>query len=124
MHVQLTTEPATVVDQPATACGEPGATHPAVHAIRHALDVAEAFQFEQLLRGGLLGDAEQGVGLLSSQKYDVHSALRSGDTQILRLTWTGELRTGRQLTAHIAQFVETRDGLINSIETFDCYEPF
>lgn len=64
-----------------------------------------------------------GVNLLSSQKYDVHSTLRSGDTTIVRLTWTGVLRTGAQLVAHIAQFVETRDGLISSIETFDCYEP-
>ena len=73
---------------------------------------------------GMIAASGKGVELLSSQKYDVHSALRAGDTQILRLTWTGELRTGQRLTAHIAQFVETRDGLISSIETFDCDEPF
>lgn len=66
----------------------------------------------------------KGAGLLSSQKYDVHSTVRSGDTTIVRLTWTGVLRTGEQLVAHIAQFVDTRDGLISSIETYDCYEPF
>ncbi|MET9629443.1 nuclear transport factor 2 family protein [Lentzea sp. NPDC006480] len=65
-----------------------------------------------------------GVKLLSSQKYDVHSTSRSGDTVIVRLTWTGVLRSGDQLVAHIAQFAEMRDGLISSIETFDCYEPF
>ncbi|MGW6930724.1 nuclear transport factor 2 family protein [Lentzea sp. NPDC054927] len=72
----------------------------------------------------MLAASKKGTELLATQKYDVHSTLRSGDTQILRLTWTGELRTGQRLTAHIAQFVETRDGLISSIETFDCYEPF
>ena len=72
----------------------------------------------------MLANSEEGVGLLASQKYDVHSALVSGDTAILRLTWTGVLRDGRQLVAHIAQFVDTRDGLISAVETFDCYEPF
>ncbi|WP_170155353.1 MULTISPECIES: nuclear transport factor 2 family protein [Lentzea] len=72
----------------------------------------------------MLTASAAGVELLSSQKYDVHSTLSSGDTTIVRLTWTGVLRTGNQLVAHIAQFVETRDGLISSIETFDCYEPF
>lgn len=33
-------------------------------------------------------------------------------------------RAGQTLTAHIAQFISTRDGRIASIETFDCYEPF
>ncbi len=72
----------------------------------------------------MLAASVKGAGMLSSQKYDVHSALCSGDTAILRLTWTGVLRTGDQLVAHIAQFIDTRDGLISSIETFDCYEPF
>ena len=72
----------------------------------------------------MVAASTKGAGLLSSQKYDVHSAVRSGDTTIVRLTWTGVLRTGEQLVAHIAQFVDTRDGLISSIETYDCYEPF
>ncbi|MFD4676573.1 nuclear transport factor 2 family protein [Lentzea sp. NPDC058450] len=72
----------------------------------------------------MLANSEKGTGLLSRQKYDVHSALVSGDTAILRLTWTGTLRDGRELVAHIAQFVDTRDGLISAIETYDCYEPF
>ncbi len=72
----------------------------------------------------MLAASEKGAALLSSQRYDVHSALAAGDTAILRLTWTGVLRNGDEITAHIAQFVETRDGLISSIETFDCYRPF
>ncbi|MCX2949733.1 nuclear transport factor 2 family protein [Lentzea sp. NEAU-D7] len=72
----------------------------------------------------MIANSEKGAELLSSQKYDVHSAVVSGSTAILRPTWTGVLRDGRQLVAHIAQFVDTRDGLISAIETFDCYEPF
>ena len=32
--------------------------------------------------------------------------------------------SGQELTAHIAQFIELKDGRIASIETYDCYEPF
>jgi len=78
----------------------------------------------------MLTASEAGAGLLASQRYDVHSAVTAGDTAILRLTWTGVIardagsfRQGDELVAHIAQFVETADGLITSIETFDCYEP-
>lgn len=49
----------------------------------------------------------------------------------MRSTWTGEIatdagpfRAGQQLTAHVAQFIDVRDGRIASIETYDCYEPF
>ncbi|KJK51037.1 hypothetical protein UK23_08660 [Lentzea aerocolonigenes] len=72
----------------------------------------------------MLTASRKGTELLSSQKYDVHSTSHCGDTVIVRLTWTGVLRNGDQLVAHIAQFAEMRDGLISSIETFDCYEPF
>ena len=47
------------------------------------------------------------------------------------LTWRGRIagdvgpfREGQELTAHIAQFIETRDGRVARIETYDCYEPF
>ncbi|TQM79987.1 hypothetical protein FHX81_2304 [Saccharothrix saharensis] len=79
----------------------------------------------------MLAASEVGAGLLARQEYDVRSAVAVGDTAILRLTWSGVVardagpfRRGDELVAHIAQFVETADGLITSIETFDCYEPF
>lgn len=72
-----------------------------------------------------------GANLLAKQSYDVHSALEQGSLAVLRLTWTGEIaqdvgsfRKGQKLTAHIAQFIETRGDRIARIETFDCYEPF
>ena len=61
----------------------------------------------------------------------MRSAGEAGNTAVLRLTWTGVIartvgpfREGQVLTAHIAQFIETRDGRVASIETYDCYEPF
>lgn len=83
-------------------------------------------ELEDMLKGSTAG-----AQLLARQKYEVHSALEQGTLAILRCTWTGEiardvggLRKGQVLTAHIAQFIETRDGRVARIETFDCYEPF
>lgn len=80
---------------------------------------------------GMLAGSVAGAALLARQAYDVHSALEVGSTAIFRLTWRGTvakaigpLREGQELIAHIAQFIETRDGRIASIETYDCYEPF
>lgn len=79
----------------------------------------------------MIENSVAGSGLLSSQRYDVASLIEIDDLVIARLTWTGVIartvgpfRDGQQLTAHIAQFVTVRDGLISRIETFDCYEPF
>jgi ketosteroid isomerase-like protein len=79
----------------------------------------------------LLADSERGAGLLRRQRYDVHELHEAGDGVIARLTWTGEVgaavgpfSAGQILTAHIAQFVRTREGRIASIATYDCYEPF
>lgn len=80
---------------------------------------------------GMLNASTAGAGLLAKQSYAVHSAEEFGSLAVLRLTWTGEIardigpfRKAQQLTAHIAQFIETRGDRIARIETFDCYEPF
>ena len=79
----------------------------------------------------MLAASAAGAELLARQSYAVHHELELGNLAVLRLTWTGVIRRsvgpfreGQELTAHIAQFIETRDGRIASIETFDCYEPF
>jgi len=82
-------------------------------------------------RATMLAASRAGARLLSAQRYDVHHAAASGNTAIMRLTWTGTVaadagtfRAGQQLTAHIAQFITVRDGRISAIATYDCYEPF
>lgn len=79
----------------------------------------------------MMAAAQKGKELLSSQRYEVRSAIEHGDTAIVRLRWTGVIakdagpfRQGQVLTAHIAQFIETRGWKVASIETYDCYEPF
>lgn len=80
---------------------------------------------ERILQG-----SEQGAKLLARQTWDVKSAFAHEGTAVVRILWTGVVaratgpfREGQVITAHVAQFVEVRDGRIASIETFDCYEP-
>lgn len=122
------------------------ALHAALEAGKHGAELRALFtddattlEHPNLIkpRGGratldqMLKASSAGVGLLSQQTYGVRSAIEHGNTAILRLTWTGVIahdagpfRAGQTLTAQIAQFIETRDGRVASIETFDCYEPF
>jgi ketosteroid isomerase-like protein len=72
-----------------------------------------------------------GAGLLATVEIDVHDEHELDDLAIMRLTWRGTVATARGpfspgdvITAHVAQFVSTRDGRIASIATYDCYEPF
>lgn len=80
---------------------------------------------------GMLANSAAGVGMLREQRYEVNDIVETGDTAIVRLTWTGVIRQaigpfaeGQILTAHVAQFVRVQDDRIASIETYDCYEPF
>jgi len=82
-------------------------------------------------RTTMLANSTTGAGLLVSQTYRVRSLVEVDGTVAARLTWTavvaqdaGPFAAGQQLTAHIAQFIRVRDGLIEEIETYDCYEPF
>jgi ketosteroid isomerase-like protein len=82
-------------------------------------------------RATMLANSTTGAGLLAGQTYQVHSLAEVDGTVVARLTWTGVIAqdagpftAGQTLTAHIAQFVTVRDGRIEEIETYDCYEPF
>jgi ketosteroid isomerase-like protein len=79
----------------------------------------------------MIAGSTAGANLLASQRYDVHDVLEVGALAIFRIIWTGVIaadvgpfRAGQAITAHIAQFVETRDGKVAKIETYDCYDPF
>lgn len=79
----------------------------------------------------MIDASSAGAQMLNWQRYDELSMLEAGSTVAVRCTWTGEIandigpfKAGQVLTAHIAQFIEVRDGKVASIETYDCYEPF
>ncbi|WP_257584120.1 nuclear transport factor 2 family protein [Streptomyces sp. TLI_146] len=78
----------------------------------------------------VLQSAERGRGLLREQRFEVHHAVAAGDQVALEVTWTGtlavplgDLPAGHVLRAHIAVFLEFRDGRILAQRNYDCYEP-
>ncbi|WP_438295893.1 nuclear transport factor 2 family protein [Streptomyces sp. HUAS TT7] len=77
----------------------------------------------------VLQAAERGRKALSRQRFEVHHAVADGDQVALEVTWTGtlasplgDLPAGHVLRAHIAVFLEFRDGGIYSQRNYDCYE--
>ena len=74
-------------------------------------------------REAALAGLEKGRALLARQSYDVLARFDDGDTIAARVTWRGTLRSGQELTAHIATFTQVRDGRIFRHATYDCYEP-
>ena len=78
---------------------------------------------------GLCAAAEAGRALLSAQSFEVLSALAAGDQVALEVLWTGTLAVplgglpaGHTLRAHIAAFLEFRDGKIIAQRNYDYYE--
>ncbi|MGW3990583.1 nuclear transport factor 2 family protein [Streptomyces sp. NPDC004830] len=68
--------------------------------------------------------------LLAAQSYDVTNAVVTGDQVALEIRWSGTLATGfgdlpagHVMRAHIAAFLEFRDGRIIAQRNYDCYEP-
>ena len=61
--------------------------------------------------------------LLAEQRFEIHGHVIDGDRVATRATWRGTLADGRELTAHVAAFIQIRDGRIYRHETYDCYEP-
>lgn len=71
-----------------------------------------------------------GKSLLAEQSFELHDVLVAGDRVAAHVTWRGRiahdagpLRTGDELTAHIAALITVADGQILEHQTFDCYEP-
>jgi ketosteroid isomerase-like protein len=86
----------------------------------------QARVFDELLAG-----VERGRQLMARQTYDVTNALAVGDSVVLEIAWSGTLAQslgqalpqGTTLSAHLAVFLEFRDGLIYAQRHYDCYDP-
>ncbi|WP_240506701.1 nuclear transport factor 2 family protein [Thermoactinospora rubra] len=79
---------------------------------------------------GMLKAGEAGRGVLSDQVFEVVNAVAAGDQVALEVKWRGtlavplgELPAGHVLRAHIAAFLDFRDGKIVAQRNYDCYEP-
>jgi ketosteroid isomerase-like protein len=77
----------------------------------------------------LCAAAGAGRKALSAQSFEVLNALAVGDQVALEVLWTGttavplgDLPAGHTLRAHIAAFLEFRDGKIITQRNYDCYE--
>ena len=75
--------------------------------------------------------AERGKALMRRQRYDIISAIASGSSVAMQLDWTAELaipvatlEPGDEMKAHVAIFMEFRDGKICHQRDYGCYEPF
>jgi ketosteroid isomerase-like protein len=74
---------------------------------------------------------ERGKDVVESQRYEIRTAIASGDTVALEVEWTatlkvpvGALSAGGQMRAHFGVFLELRDGRIAAQRNYDCFEPF
>ncbi|UQA57670.1 nuclear transport factor 2 family protein [Polyangium aurulentum] len=100
-------------------------------AVIHVLPNRIAPQGQLRDRATAVADAAKGKKLLRAQRYAVRSSIAKGDTVALEVEWTGtlavgfgSLQEGHELRAHIAIFLELRDGRIVSQRNYDCYEPW
>ncbi len=68
---------------------------------------------------GILEAAERGKKVLTAQRFEIRSAVATGDRVILEVLWVGTLAipfgsipAGGEMRAHSAMFLEFRDGKI------------
>ncbi|MFJ8629288.1 nuclear transport factor 2 family protein [Streptomyces sp. NPDC093568] len=80
-------------------------------------------------RAETLAASRQARTLLAEQRYEVISAVASGDQVALEVKWSGTLAVpfgdvpaGHVLRAHIAALLDFRDGKIVAQRNYDCYE--
>lgn len=73
--------------------------------------------------------AGQGASMLDHQEFEVLNAVAEGDRVALEVLWSGTLAVpvaglaaGQVMRAHIAAFLEFRDGRIIAQRNYDCYE--
>jgi ketosteroid isomerase-like protein len=79
----------------------------------------------------LLDAAQRGQKVVTEQRFEVKSIISSGDTVALEIVWVGRLAipfgtipVGGEMRAHIATFIEFRDGRICAQRNYDCYDPW
>lgn len=77
----------------------------------------------------ILEAAGSGQKVLSDQHFEVINAVAAGDQVALEVVWSGTLAvpfgalpSGHVLRAHIATFLEIREGRIAGQRNYDCYE--
>ena len=116
---------------------ESGATGDALAAFYAAGVVQEEFPNRLMPNGArrdlpaLLEAADRGAQVMTSQRFQIDSALASGSQVALEVRWTGTLAVpvgalpaGGEMRARFAVFLEFQDGKIVAQRNYDCFEPF
>ena len=66
---------------------------------------------------------ERGAAAMMSERYEVRTMTVEGDRAVAQIYWTGTLRDGRSMHAHICSVIELEDGRVRRQEQYDCFEP-
>jgi hypothetical protein len=79
----------------------------------------------------LLEGNRKGRQVVREQRYEIRSAIASGDRVAIELTWTAKLEVplaktaaGATLTAHCGVFFRIQGGLIVEQHNYDCFDAF
>jgi ketosteroid isomerase-like protein len=103
-----------------------------------APDVVQEEFPNRLLPNGAVRDLQamkqarvRGQSLLRSEEFKVLSAVASEDQVAMELSWRGTIavdrgpfRSGQELRARFAVFLEFRDGRIIRQRNYDCFDPW
>jgi ketosteroid isomerase-like protein len=72
-----------------------------------------------------------GAKSTSDETYEVLNLVEMGDLVAVEARWSarvnvpfGKLAAGDRMTAHLAMFIEWRDGRVIAQRNYDCFEPF
>ncbi len=75
--------------------------------------------------------AIRGSKVVTTQRYEILSAVVSGNRAAVEARWTaalsvplGSIPAGGQMTARFAIFLQFRDGRIVRQHNYDCFDPF
>jgi ketosteroid isomerase-like protein len=79
----------------------------------------------------ILDGAERGQKVLTAQRFEIRTAIATGDRVILEVLWVGTLAisfgtipVGGEMRAYSAMFLEFREGKIAAQRNYDCFEPW
>ncbi|HVG24055.1 MAG TPA: nuclear transport factor 2 family protein [Thermoanaerobaculia bacterium] len=75
--------------------------------------------------------AERGRTVVTNQRYEILSAIETGDRVAVEVRWTaniqvpiGSIPADGEMAARFAVFFEMRDGRIAVQHNYDCFDPF
>ncbi len=68
----------------------------------------------------ILEAADKGRQILTSQTYEIQNSIERESQIALEILWTATLKTGAEMKARFAIFMEYRDGKIARQRNYDC----